>query len=96
MTTHKWYVTSQWYAWRTERGQVQRVPAGPAHAKTFGATTTACGLPCDSWVKFWHLPYLECRQTEICLACNSAITSKPTRPADTVGRRRSFGTRESR
>lgn len=95
MTTHQWYVTAQWYTWQNERGQLHRTPTGPAHAKTFGAATTACGLTCDSWTKFWHLPYLgvkgieRCRECDLVVACGSPTKQRRATADPHMVRRRS-------
>lgn len=76
MTTQKWYVTAQWYTWQNERGHLHRNPTGPAHAKTFGAATTACGITCESWTKFWHLPYLGTNGIERCRECDLVVAPR--------------------
>lgn len=74
MTTYKWYVTTQWYTWRYGRVPSHRTPRGPAHAKTFGAARTACGIPCGNWTKFWHLPCLQGMGLKTCLDCDLVLS----------------------
>lgn len=75
MGNHQWYVTSQRYRWGSECGSVCRVPDHVLHAKIAGTSTTACGLPCATWPKFWHIRY-PLGTPGSCADCDAALNSR--------------------
>jgi hypothetical protein len=54
---HRWFVVTPGSSWSVEGGELVQQPQGLRHAKTFGSTVTACGIPTLSWRKFWGLPF---------------------------------------
>lgn len=49
-------------------GYVEVLPAGAAHAKTYGTTQTLCGLEASSWHRLWDQPF-PAAGSEACPRC---------------------------
>jgi len=74
-TTHRWFVTSQ-FETQVEAGrQLRFLPSGTVHAKTFGTSRTRCGLPSNSWPKFFERSFLD-EPGERCPSCARGLENE--------------------
>jgi hypothetical protein len=71
---HRWFMTAPDSRWTGSGDQRELVPLGTIHAKEMGTDTTACGLLCLAWPKYWERPFGATRDVErTCEACRTAL-----------------------
>lgn len=68
---NRWFVVAQYSAWRLEENEAVRVPLSLLHAKQMGTMSTACGLPCDSWHRWWDRPFPP-GDEGVCASCSDS------------------------
>jgi hypothetical protein len=64
----KYFVVAAFSRLVESRAHAERVPASLTHAQTWGALRTVCGIPCESWTKWWDVPFPEVEQPS-CRTC---------------------------
>lgn len=72
--TYRWVTVAAFTAWVKVNEAVERRPSSVAHAKEMGTWKTACGIPCEFWVRIWEVPF-RTRQVglDVCGRCASAV-----------------------
>lgn len=56
-------------------GELRRVPDSIVHAKFMGVNTTVCGKVCNTWTKFFDIPFAAVEQ-ERCRHCTAALATE--------------------
>jgi hypothetical protein len=68
---HKYFVVANFSRLVEHRTYTERIPASLVHAQTWGSLKTACGIACQSWTKWWDVPFPNATGP-ICPTCDSA------------------------
>jgi hypothetical protein len=64
----KYFVVASFSRPVEPRTHAEKVPMSQIHAQTWGSLRTVCGVPCESWTKWWDIPFTEVEQPS-CRAC---------------------------
>lgn len=53
----RWFVVAEFSRWERRTRDSVKVPLSILHAKEMGTLKTACGIPCETWAKWWGRPF---------------------------------------
>lgn len=53
----QYFVVAMFARWVEEGPYLRPVPSSMLHAKEMGTLATACGLPCETWPKWFERPF---------------------------------------
>jgi len=66
----RWFVVAKFSQLVRRDPDPVRLPSSAVHAKEMGSLSTACGIPCGTWPKWWDRPFYaeDWERCEDCLA----------------------------
>lgn len=74
---NRWFIVAE----SSRREDVDRdvivVPSSTVHAKEMGTLSTACGIRCESWPKWWGQSFPPGRDYDCCPRCREIVTYRP-------------------
>ena len=72
MAFNSWFVVSKFSQWEGVGRDQVRIPSSIRHAKEMGSLSTACGLHCETWTKWWELAFSPYSR-DCCEECVSVV-----------------------
>ena len=72
MAPGHWFVVSSFSRWEEVDHELVLVPASVMHAKEMGSLSTACGISCETWNKWWERPFSQHEEAR-CEDCATVI-----------------------